>query len=38
MIQELLQNIDKKIVNCEENIKKSERWEMLKRVHWLEND
>ena len=37
MIQELLENIDKKIANCEENIKKYERWEMVKKVHQLEN-
>ena len=37
MIQELLENIDNKIAKCEENIKKYERWEMVKQVHQLED-
>ncbi len=37
MIQELLEGINKKIADCEENIRKYERWEMKKQVHVLDD-
>lgn len=37
IVQELLENINKKIAACEDNIRKFERWETRKQVHKLDD-